>query len=783
MVCRFDPRRGGRELPALNIPDHGARVMSSNGKSTKHRWRFFRAGGVDQARLDTGADLAALETLDQKLWVALSCPVKGLEFDERTLSLIDADRDQRVRANEVIHAVKWTLERLADPGTLAQEQDALPLSAIDASKPEGKRLLDSARQILINLGKSDADAISVADLADTAKIFGQTRFNGDGIIAPDSADDAGLRQVILDIISTHGGEADRSGAPGVSQAKVDAFFADLEAFAAWQREAETHASTVLPFGDATAVAHAAYGAVKTKVDDYFTRCRLAAFDPRALAALNRREDDYLELCAKDFTITADEVRGFPLARIEAGKALPLTDGVNPAWTDAIDLLRRAAVAPLLGKDKASLGAEEWASLGAKLGAYAKWLGGKAGATVEKLGLKRVREILGSKAKADLTRLIAQDKALESQATSIADVEKLARYHRDLHQLLVNFVSFEDFYSRRRKSVFQAGTLYLDGRSCELCVRVDDVAKHGTLAILAKSYLAYCDCVRPATGEKMTIACAFTGGDSDQLMVGRNGVFYDRKGRDWDATVSKIIDNPISIRQAFWAPYKKVMRWIEEQVAKRAAAADAASTDKLTTGATSLGTATQTGQAPAAPKKLDIGVVAALGVAVGGITAALSGLLDAFFGLGIWMPIGIIAFILLISGPSMLIAWLKLRQRNLGPILDANGWAVNGRVKINVPFGGALTHVARLPTGAQRSLRDPYAVKRNPWPLVLVVLAALGGLGYWGYSQGKLYEWSGKIFKEKIEWLKPSEKEAAPPPGTGTPPAPDAKDAKPAGSGG
>jgi len=35
-------------------------------------------------------------------------------------------------------------------------------------------------------------------------------------------------------------------------------------------------------------------------------------------------------------------------------------------------------------------------------------------------------------------------------------------------------------------------------------------------------------------------------------------------------------------------------------------------------------------------KIDIGVVAALGVAVGGITAALGVLLQAFFGLGVWM---------------------------------------------------------------------------------------------------------------------------------------------------
>ena len=77
------------------------------------------------------------------------------------------------------------------------------------------------------------------------------------------------------------------------------------------------------------------------------------------------------------------------------------------------------------------------------------------------------------------------------------------------------------------------------------------------------------------GEKMTIAAAFTDGDSDNLMVGRNGLFYDRKGQDWDATITKIIENPISIRQAFWAPYKKLVRLIEEQVARRAAAAGAA----------------------------------------------------------------------------------------------------------------------------------------------------------------------------------------------------------------
>ena len=179
-------------------------------------------------------------------------------------------------------------------------------------------------------------------------------------------------------------------------------------------------------------------------------------------------------------------------------------------------------------------------------------------------------------------LLARDKALEAEATSIEQVERLVRYHRDLVRLCTNFVNFEDFYDGR-PAIFQYGTLYLDQRACHLCLPVADAAKHATMAGLAGAFLAYLDCTRPATGEKVQIVAAFTAGDSDNLMVGRNGVFYDRQGRDWDATITKIVDNPISIRQAFWSPYKKFVRLLEEQVAKRAAAADAESHGTLSDG--------------------------------------------------------------------------------------------------------------------------------------------------------------------------------------------------------
>jgi hypothetical protein len=307
-------------------------------------------------------------------------------------------------------------------------------------------------------------------------------------------------------------------------------------------------------------------------------------------------------------------------------------------------------------------------------------------------------------------LLAADLAEAPTSADFKAVEKLIRVQRDIFKFLNNFVSFSDFYSRRG-AIFQAGTLYLDARSCDLCVLVADPAKHALLAGMSKAYLAYCDCTRVG-GKKMTIAAAFTAGDSDNLMIGRNGVFYDRSGLDWDATITKVVDNPISIRQAFWSPYKKFVRMVEDQVAKRAAAAEASSQEKLGTAATTVATVDLAKPAqPTAPKpdakKVDVGTVAAIGVALGSLATFLGLMFTKVVDLGWWAPFAILGIIFAISLPSMLIAWLKLRQRNLGPILDANGWAVNGRMKINVPFGGALSKLARLPRGAQVQLNDPF----------------------------------------------------------------------------
>ena len=606
------------------------------------RWRFFRAGGFDQVRLDTAAELLAIGELDQKLWVALSCPVKGIEFDCRTLAFVDADGDGQVRAPELIGAVQWAGARLKNPTVLEQKLAGIPLAAIRDDDAESGRIAAAARALLADLGKAD------------------------GFVGVDEASAAQAR------------------------------FAE-RALAAW----EAAGAAARPLGTATAAAQAALDAVAAKIEDYFVRCRLAAFDARAGDALNAAAEAYTALTAATLTADADAIAALPLARVEADAALPLAAGVNPAWAARITTLRDAAVSPLLG-DRETLTAADWQILKDKLAPYAAWLAGKPDAADEGDGAR--------------------------------ELEKLARYVRDLMSLANNFVAFRDFYTRQGKATFQVGTLYLDGRSCELCVAVNDAGKHAALAALSRICLVYCDCARAgaAGSEKMSIAAAFTAGDADQLMVGRNGVFYDRRGRDWDATITKIVDHPISLRQAFWSPYKRLARMVAEQLQKVAANKAKDAEDKLALAAAEAskrGAAAAAAKPAAAAPPFDVGkfagIFAAIGLAVGAIGTALASVLTGLLALKWWqLPFALAALLLAVSGPAVVLAWFKLRSRNLGPILDANGWAINARAKINLPFGTSLTQLATLPANAERALTDPYAEKERPWGLYAGIAAVL-----------------------------------------------------------
>ena len=662
-------------------------------KTDSYPWKFSSVGGAVRVKITSGEDIRNLYKLDRKMWTVLSCPTEGLEFDAKALHMIDVDKDGRIRVDEVIKTSQWLTRIIKDADILLNDADVLKLDQFNTEDPDGARLQASARQILKNLGL-EKDEISLEDTADNVKIFADTQFNGDGIITPASASDEATAKLI-ETIASIASAVDRSGAAGITADHIEAFYAACADFEAWQAAATKE---VYPFGDKTAATLAAVEAVQNKVADFFMRCKLIGFEAGLAGAVDVNVDKIAGIDG-NLADAADQIALQPLAKPNPAGTLDLK-AVNPAWKAAID-----AVTALTGLgEKKPVTEADWNDLLAKFGPYVTWLAAKKGAEVEGLGLDAVKAILKEDKKAALLELVEKDKAEEANALSIEEVDKVLRLNKYFFRFLNNYVVLADFYDKDRKAMFQAGTLFIDQRSTQLCVKVAGPAPE--ISSLSGMYILYCACTSEKLGKSFNIAAVLTDGDVDGLREGKNAVFYDRDGNDYTAKVVAIVDNPISIRQAFWSPYKKVARMISDKIDKTAADKNEKSMAGLTS-ATETATSTKLEgdgkeAAAAVTSTFDIakfaGIFAAIGMAIGFIGEFLVKLVEGAASLKLWqLLLVIVGIMLLISGPSMFIAWRKLRKRDLGPVLNANGWAINAKSLVNVRFGKTLTSLAQFPS--------------------------------------------------------------------------------------
>lgn len=729
-------------------------MKTSNNKSD-YKFRFIQQGGLVQVQISKIEDVLNLNKLDPKLWTILACPVKGLEFSEETLSLLDTDKNGRVRVPEILATVDYIKKYFADPSVIMTKGDTIPLSALSDEKFEcGHSPLSSAKALLDVIGKPDAQEICLSDLAVDPKLFAPSVPNGDGILPPEVCLDESVASVVKDIIEFTGGSDDISGVKGISRAQFEEFFGAIRGVNDWRQQTagdnET-ASEIFFLKDKTDAAAASYMQVCDKINDYFLRCSLAAYDAASTEIL-ATEKNALYMTAEGKLGDLDQLAQMPISEIVAGKALPLDNSLNPAWKDKMEQFKKNVLEHITKQQLEELTETQWRKIEALFAPYVAWFNSRPVDDAVSIPIERVTEILAGNAEEEINKLFAKEEEHPPVGIATVDLKKMILLRRDFVELLRNYVCFENFYNLEEKAIFQAGTLYLDGRSMDLCIKVEDIGKHSTMAVRSSCFLIYCECQKhDDSGKKMNICALMSEGKTDDIIVGRNGIFFDRNGDDWDATITKIIDNPVSIKQAFWAPYKKLGNLITDKINKMANEADAKANAKLTS-AVNDPKATANSAAANPPKKMDLGMVAAIGIAVSGVSTVVTSIIGIIQKSPLTVLFAIIGGILLISLPSMIIAALKLRKRNLQSILDANGWAVNGNVKITRPLGKELTHLPKYPLGARLSKKDPYMQKKFPWgwiiALVIVVAVVLAGI-YIPVGDKKLYQ---VVFETVKNWF-------------------------------
>ena len=343
-----------------------------------------------------------------------------LQFDARTLELLDADKDGRIRIQEVLDAVRWTVDRLSDPALLAESRPELSLEEIRQDTDEGRLLYSTASRILTQSGKEGA--LTQEDVAEAIGAATQTAFNGDGVMTPHPSFDPDMNRFIEDIVATTGGATDAGGQQGATLELAQTFMRNIQDYKAWFDELAAYADT-FPLGSGTDTAFQIFQSVRPKIDDYFTRCQLVAFDVRASDALNAPETIFAQLVDHALNTDDEAMRELPLAHIAADQPLPLEKGLNPAWRDQIIALKDTIAVPLLGV-RDELTSDKWQTIKTRFAPYAELVARKPESGVEKLGIERLGELLSSDLPSRFEALTQQDEDAAGHLKTLTDVHGL-----------------------------------------------------------------------------------------------------------------------------------------------------------------------------------------------------------------------------------------------------------------------------------------------------------------------------------------------------------------------
>lgn len=689
---------------------------------------FYRFGKTYQLRLETPADLAEVLTLDESLWVATSAPVTAFRGDPAFTALLDADGSGRVHTTEVRAAVKWLLTVLADTSRLGHGRSELPLAAIRSGTPEGEALLASARYVLQKTGASGTDTISLSRVQTFLSELKQRPLNGDGVIVPEAALDDDTSAFIKDVIACTGGAEDASGKRGVTEALVKEFDSALPAYLDWRARGELadgrESSDVMPLGARTPGAYDVLHQHEAEVDLYFELCRALRFEPKAASQVGCDDADLEQF---DFTRAEDVaacMRKAPIARPRPDGLLPLSgDEVNPLYEKWLATLQEQVLTQVTGRADERLSPEAWEQVKAAVAPYRAYLENKQGACVEALPLERLQEYRAHSRGSKVMELVASDRKVADVLKAAYELERLLLYHRDLLRFVNNFVSFSELYSMKQRALFEMGSAVLDGRWFNFAVKVDDLAAHTAAAGSSKMFTLYLEVTGRDAGSTFTVAVPATSGAKGNLVAGKRGVFFDVNGKEHDARVVRIIENPISLREALAVPFVRLWGFIVGKIE-----AMSGSTEKGLVKSTEAllkpqAPASSAG-APAAPAG-SAGVLVGLSVSAAAIGSAFAFMTKTFTGMQrSQVLLGFVGAAALVAVPVTLIAVLKLRRQDLSSLLEGCGWAVNARMRLNRAQRRQFTRRMAFPVGSTGTPRYRWLKTTLLLVLLAVALAAL-----------------------------------------------------------
>ncbi len=692
---------------------------------------FKQYGKTFQLRIETADDLEAILKLDPSHWVATSAPTDVFRVDPKFVAMLDPDESSRIHTDEMRRAIRWLLDVLNDRSKLSERTNHVPLAAINQGSPAGEDVYKSAAYVLKTLQTEDDSAISLKLVRRFQSKLKEQPLNGDGVLVPAAATDEETAQLIRDVIATVGGQPDAGGEIGITGKLLKTFRDEVAACIAWRAEGVAADASggvaVRPFGDHTDQMHNVLQVHAGLVDHFYDLCRAVRFDPRTADRVRCPQAtlDTLDLSSPDDVTRCLE--GSPLASPNIDSVLPLVvDALNPLYAKWVEQLKTQVLVPVLGDVGDVLHVEQWNRVKAALKPYTDYVAGQKGAKVAVLSDEQLEHYQSTPAYDAVQKLVEKDKAVSEMLKGINEVERLLLYHQHLLRFANNFVSFGELYHPPIRAMFEEGSALLDGRWFDLALRVNNVAAHSAIAKASNIFTLYLEVTHKASDSKYTVAVPATAGSKGNLGVGKRGVFFDWMGREYDAVVVKIIDNPISLREALVAPFTRLWAFILGKIEAMSGTLEKQlqkSTDALMESPPKAPAA-----APAPSGGIaggPAGMLVGLSVSAAAIGSAFAFITKTFAGLSSGqLMAGVFGAALVVAVPVSLIAILKLRRQDLSALLEGCGWAINARMRFDNVQRRSFTRRPAYPLDATGTPQRSWARQAVIAALVLVVVWGL-----------------------------------------------------------
>lgn len=664
---------------------------------------YRRYGGSLQVDLPNFEALVEAIHIPETQWMATACPVEGLQCDPRFLSFLDTDNNGRIRVAEVRDAVKHTAKLLQSRKGADARSDVLELDALSA---EGAKLKAAAMRILGVLKAADPARISLEQVRASDPVLRTAGLNGDGIVAPEFLPEK-VRGLASRIMAAFPELKNRAGQAGIDSATLQRFRDARTALLAHTGQK----AAAFVWGDASLARAQRIREVKPLLDAYFLQCRLVAAQPEAASSL-KLAAGRVEGVLGDTAALEKAATSLPIAAADPSGVLTWSKLYRGPAFEMLEAFRKDVAAPVTG-DAEKLTDAAWKDLSAKADAVLAWQ-----ATFDASPVKGMLDELPTLADADLEAIEAASKAdlaLKDELDAISELERLILYQRWLLTFANNFISMPDLYHAHKRALFEKGTLILGGRRYTLAVLANPRAPHAALTSQGTTCILYVNVTPKDGGPGYEVAVPVTRGRSANLEVGKRGVFYDVDAKEFDATVTQVIRQPVSLWEAMTMPFQRIGAFISSKVEAFATSGDKVFESKLEqsyaqTTAIAATAATAPAPAPAAapaPNAGTAGLVAAGGIAFAAVGSALAFIVGQVKALTlvdvISAAITIAAIVML---PAGLFGWLKLRKRNLALLLEGSGWALNDRLKLTRDLASLVTRKPGLPKGARVDRTDP-----------------------------------------------------------------------------